>query len=91
MNLAYPFGDLLLLVFVAVGFALSGWRPGRQWLLLGAAIAVTAIADMVYVYQVAKGTYVEGNAARHAVARLDGADGRSRPGSRAVRERSAAS
>ncbi|HEX3433351.1 MAG TPA: diguanylate cyclase [Solirubrobacteraceae bacterium] len=61
VNLAYPFADLLLLVFVAVGFALSGWRPGRQWLLIGAALAVTAIADMVYVYQVAKGTYVEGN------------------------------
>ena len=61
VNLAYPFGDLLLLVFIAVGFALSGWRPGRQWLLLGAAIAVNASADMVYVYQVAKGTYVEGN------------------------------
>ncbi len=61
VNLAYPFADLLLLVFIAVGFALSGWRPGRQWLLIGAAIAVNAIADMVYVYQVAKGTYVEGN------------------------------
>ncbi len=61
VNLAYPFGDLLLLVFIAVGFALSGWKPGRQWLLLGAAIVVNASADMVYVYQVAKGTYVEGN------------------------------
>ena len=61
VNLAYPFGDLLLLVFIAVGFALSGWRPGRQWLLLGVGIAVNAVADMLYVYQVAKGTYVEGN------------------------------
>jgi diguanylate cyclase (GGDEF)-like protein len=61
VNLAYPFGDLLLLVFIAVGFALSGWRPGRQWLLLGVGIAVNAMADMLYVYQVAKGTYVEGN------------------------------
>jgi two-component system, cell cycle response regulator len=61
VNLAYPFGDLLLLVFIAIGFALSGWRPGQQWLLIGAAIAVNATADMVYVYQVAKGSYVEGN------------------------------
>jgi two-component system cell cycle response regulator len=61
VNLAYPFGDLMLLVFVAVGFALSGWNPGRQWLLIGSAIAVNAAADMLYVYQVAKGTYVEGN------------------------------
>ena len=61
VNLAYPFGDFLLLVFIAVGFALSDWRPGRQWLLLGAGIAINATADMLYVYQVAKGTYVEGN------------------------------
>jgi two-component system cell cycle response regulator len=61
VNLAYPFGDFLLLVFIAVGFALSGWRPGRQWLLLGVGIALNATADMLYVYQVAKGTYVEGN------------------------------
>jgi two-component system, cell cycle response regulator len=61
VNLAYPFCDLMLLVFVAVGFALSGWRPGRQWLLIAAAIAVNAAADMLYVYQVAKGTYVEGH------------------------------
>lgn len=61
VNLAYPFGDFLLLVFIAVGFALSGWRPGRQWLLLGAGIALTAAADMIYVYQVARGSYVEGN------------------------------
>ena len=61
VNLAYPFGDLLLLVFIAVGFALSGWRPGRQWAALAAGIAVNATADMIYVYQVAKGTYVEGS------------------------------
>ena len=68
VNLAYPFGDLLLLVFVAVGFALSGWRPGRQWLLIGAAIAVNASADMIYVYQVAKGTLRRRQHPRHAVA-----------------------
>jgi two-component system cell cycle response regulator len=61
VNLAYPFGDFLLLVFIAVGFALSNWRPGRQWLALGAGIAINATADMLYVYEVAKGTYVEGN------------------------------
>jgi diguanylate cyclase (GGDEF)-like protein len=60
VNLLYPLGDFLLLVFIALGFALSGWRPGRQWLLLALGIALTAIADMIYVYQVARGTYVEG-------------------------------
>jgi two-component system cell cycle response regulator len=60
VNLAYPLGDFLLLVFVALGFTLSGWRPGRQWLLLGIGIALSACADMIFVYQEAHGTYVAG-------------------------------
>jgi two-component system cell cycle response regulator len=60
VNLAYPLGDFLLLVFIAVGFASTGWRPGRQWLLLGMGLLVTAGADLVFVYQEAKGTYVAG-------------------------------
>jgi len=61
VNVAYPVGDFALLVFVVVAFALSGWRPGREWLLVGAGIIVSAVADIVYVYQVAKGTYVAGS------------------------------
>jgi two-component system cell cycle response regulator len=60
VNLSYPLGDCALLVFVAVAFALSGWRPGRTWLFLGAGITVSAVADMIYVYQAAKGTYAAG-------------------------------
>jgi two-component system cell cycle response regulator len=60
VNLAYPLGDFALLVFVVVAFSLSGWRPGRLWLLLGAGIIVSALADMIYVYQTAKGTYIAG-------------------------------
>ena len=58
VNLAYPLGDFLLLVFISIGFTLSGWRPGRQWLLLAVGLGVAAAADMVYLYQQAKGTYV---------------------------------
>ena len=57
---AYPVGDFLLLIFVAVAYSLSGWRPGRSWLLLGAGIVVTAVADIIFSYQNAKGTYVTG-------------------------------
>ena len=60
INLAYPLGDFALLVFVAVAFGLSGWRPGRLWLFVGAGITVSAVADMIYVYQAARGTYVAG-------------------------------
>ena len=61
VNLAYPLGDFLLMVFIAVGFALSGWRPGRQWWLLALGVVLTAVADIIYVYQLAAGTYVEGS------------------------------
>jgi diguanylate cyclase (GGDEF)-like protein len=60
VNLAYPCGDLMLLVFVAVAYSLSNWRPGRAWLLLGAAVTVTAVADIIVVYQSANGSYVAG-------------------------------
>ncbi len=58
VNLAYPLGDFLLLVFISVGFTVSGWNPGRQWLLLGLGLGLAACADMVYLYQEANGTYV---------------------------------
>jgi diguanylate cyclase (GGDEF)-like protein len=60
LNLAYPILDILLLGFVVVAFAVSGWRPGRQWTLLGLGLALTAVADGVFAYQEAAGTYVDG-------------------------------
>src|SRR5436309_118986 len=41
-------------------FALSGWRPGRLWTLMGGALAASAIADGIFLYQTARGSYVEG-------------------------------
>jgi two-component system cell cycle response regulator len=60
VNLAYPVGDFVLLIFVAVAYSLSGWRPGRGWLALGAAIILTAVADIVFTYQTATDTYQPG-------------------------------
>jgi diguanylate cyclase (GGDEF)-like protein len=59
-NLAYPLGDVFLLALVVGAVALTGWRPGRAWLLIGAALAVFALGDSVYLFQTAQGTYVEG-------------------------------
>jgi diguanylate cyclase (GGDEF)-like protein len=59
-DLAYSLGDLILVVFVVAVFGLTGWRPGRAWLLLGAGFLLTAIADTVFLYQSASGSYVEG-------------------------------
>src|SRR4051812_2892786 len=43
--LARLVGDLLLLVVVLVGFTATGWRPGRSWWLLGAALLACATGD----------------------------------------------
>jgi diguanylate cyclase len=50
-NLAYPIGDLLVLAMVLSVFAISGWRPDRSWLVIGAAFAAQAVVDTVYLYQ----------------------------------------
>jgi two-component system cell cycle response regulator len=60
VNLAYPLADFTLLAFVVVAFSLAGWRPGRLWLLLGLGISLSATADLIYVYQAARGGYVSG-------------------------------
>jgi diguanylate cyclase (GGDEF)-like protein len=59
-NLAYPLGDLVLIVFVFGIFALTGWRPGRAWLLILLGFSVTAIADGIYLFRVAEGSYHPG-------------------------------
>jgi diguanylate cyclase (GGDEF)-like protein len=56
-NLAYPFGDLILLAVVIASFALRGWRFDRTWLLLGLGIVLFWVADSYYLVTVAKETY----------------------------------
>jgi two-component system cell cycle response regulator len=59
-NLAYPVGDLLLVLLVVAVLGLSGWRPGRMWIVFAAGLVVSAIADSWYLADTAKGTYAEG-------------------------------
>jgi two-component system cell cycle response regulator len=59
-NLAYPVGDLLLILIALGVVGLSGWRPGRMWALITLSLMATAAADIVYLYQVATDSYVEG-------------------------------
>ena len=59
-NMAYPIGDITLLSLVVAVFGLSSWRPGRAWLMIGAGLAVNAVADVIYLVQIAADTYVEG-------------------------------
>jgi two-component system, cell cycle response regulator len=60
VNLAYPLGDLLLLSFVVGAVSLTGWRLDRGWALMGGGLAVTAIADVVYLQQEATVGYTAG-------------------------------
>ena len=60
-NLAYPLGDVLLLSAVFGVFSLTGWRPGRRWLLLGLGVLCRRRwRTAIYLFQSANGTYVEG-------------------------------
>ena len=61
-TLAYPLGDVTLLVFVVGLLALNAWKPSRSWTLIAAGLATMAVADGIFLWQSAKGTYVEGQA-----------------------------
>jgi two-component system cell cycle response regulator len=58
-NLAYPLGDLIMLAFVIAVTTIAGRRAGSGWLLLALAFAIWAVADTIYLYQSAKGTYTD--------------------------------
>ncbi|HEX8066346.1 MAG TPA: diguanylate cyclase [Thermoleophilaceae bacterium] len=59
-DFAYPIGDMLMLALVMGVFALTAWRPGRAWTMIGLGLATMAVADSIYAYQASQGTYVEG-------------------------------
>ena len=59
-NASYPLGDLLLVLLVLLTVAVSGWRLDRQVGLLALGLGTFAIADSLYLYRVAAGTYEVG-------------------------------
>jgi two-component system, cell cycle response regulator len=60
IDLSYPIGDIVLVGFVLMAFATQAWRPGRGWALFGFGIALSAVADTLFVYQDAIGSYRDG-------------------------------
>jgi diguanylate cyclase (GGDEF)-like protein len=56
-NLAYPLADIVLLGLLGGIFVLSGWRPGRRWLVIAAGMALLFAADSIYLFEVATGVY----------------------------------
>jgi two-component system cell cycle response regulator len=59
--LAYPIGDLLLLVFTISALGMTGWRPGRVWLLIAASMLCSAVADSAYLYLTATNSFHVGD------------------------------
>lgn len=59
-NLAYPFGDVTLLAFVATALAVTGARPIRTWLLVAGGLTIFAVSDSVYVTLATTGRYTTG-------------------------------
>ena len=60
-NLAYPLGDAVLIALVVLVYGMHGWRPGRDWGLIGLGLAVFFIGDSAYLVQTAHGTYAAGH------------------------------
>src|SRR3954464_7648633 len=58
-NLAYPLGDLTLFAFVIAVITVTGFRPGRTWMIIALGFAASGVFDTIYLYQTAVGTYVE--------------------------------
>jgi diguanylate cyclase (GGDEF)-like protein len=58
-NLAYPLGDLGLMILALATFGLTGWHIDRVWAFALAGCAAFAVTDSVYLYQTAQGTYVQ--------------------------------
>jgi diguanylate cyclase (GGDEF)-like protein len=56
-NLAYPTGDLLLLGMVAGLLGVFGLKAARAWSALICGFLVLGVADTIYLYGVASGSY----------------------------------
>lgn len=57
LHIAYPLADLVVIGFVLTAFATQAWRPGGVWVLLGLGTLVFAVADTLYAYQSAAGSF----------------------------------
>ena len=54
-SIAYPLGDLLLVGFVVGAVALTGWRPGRGFVLIAVGLVLNAVANGINLYRDATG------------------------------------
>ena len=57
-NVAYPLGDMLLFGFVIGAVALTGWRPGRGFVVIALGLVVNGVANAILLYRDATGAEV---------------------------------
>lgn len=57
VGLLYPWGDLVLAALAAGMLPVVGWRNEFRWLLLVAGLVGFALADTVYLFETAAGSY----------------------------------
>ena len=60
ISFAYPVADLVLLVLVVGVLTVTGRGAGAAWWLLSAGMLVFVLTDVVYAYQLAAGSVVDG-------------------------------
>ncbi len=60
LDISYPLADVLLVGVVVVMLALGGWRAYRPFLVIALGFLAMAVADGVYLFQEAHGTYAVG-------------------------------
>ena len=56
---SYPLWDIVLLGAAIAAVGMTGWRPGRSWVLLALGLWTFTIVDCVYAVQAIEGTYHE--------------------------------
>ncbi|MFC7675132.1 putative bifunctional diguanylate cyclase/phosphodiesterase [Mycolicibacterium sp. GCM10028919] len=60
LALAFPVGDVLLLSLASCALSALGWRTDRRWALLLAGFVLYAVADVLFMFAVADGSYSRG-------------------------------
>lgn len=61
LALAFPVGDVLLVALCAGALSMLGWRTDKMWALLVTGFLCYAIADVLFMFHVADGTYFRGS------------------------------